>query len=52
MITTEKKYWQNGYQIRGGHFKSLALSFLNLAIMFCWTKKERGIITISFYKLV
>lgn len=39
MIKTEKKYWVNGYQIRGGWFKTLNLSILSYGVMFSWGKK-------------
>jgi len=35
MIKTEKKYWVNAYQTRGGgRHKTLTFSFLNIGIMF------------------
>lgn len=33
MTHTEKKYWENGYQIRGGWFKTWAFSFGDIGIM-------------------
>jgi len=34
MIITSKRHWQNGYQVRGGWHKTLALSIGRLAVMF------------------
>jgi hypothetical protein len=55
MNTTEKIYWSNGYQIRGGWFKTLALSFANIGILFCWGNKpqKQGFYkSLQFYKLI
>ena len=49
MIKTEKKYWQNGYKKMGGYFKTFAISFLNIGVMFCYGKGVRK--SLSFYKL-
>lgn len=58
LLPTERKYWLNGYQVRaGGKFKTLALSFFNLAIMICWGWKytdagyKRFLPNFVFYKL-
>ena len=55
MNTTEKIHWLNGYQVRGGWFKTLALSFANIGILFCWGNKlqKQGFYkSLQFYKLI
>lgn len=60
MITTTKKHWVNGYQVRGGWHHTLAFSLFNRGIMFSWgTMPERGgfpeqktKLKIELYKLV
>lgn len=49
MRKTEKKYWENGYSIRGGHFKQFAFSFLSLGVIIYWGKNQ--LCGINFYKL-
>ena len=51
MNKTEKKHWQNGYQVRGGWHKTLALSLWNYAIMIAWGSKMEQV-EIIFYKLI
>jgi len=49
MIKTEKKYWVNAYQVRGGgKHKTFTISILNIGIMFILYK---NIPSIEFYKL-
>lgn len=47
MRKTEKKYWANGYSIRGKWFKQWAYSFLNIGIIVSNRKQF-----IHFYKLI
>ena len=46
MKKTEKKYWSNGYQVRGKNFWTLTVSICNIGIML-----SKGL-KIDFYKLV
>lgn len=46
MTQTEKKHWQNGYQIRGGWHKTYALSIGSIGIILCNCRPF-----ISIYKL-
>jgi hypothetical protein len=50
MIQTEKRYWRNGYQVRGGWFKTLALSLFCYGVIINNTKNT-GVYEINFYKL-
>ena len=50
MKTTEKKHWVNGYQIRGGYFKTLNLSVLNYGLMFSYPIFNK--LKVKFYKLI
>jgi len=56
MKTTQKKHWQNGYQVRGGWYKTIALSLFNYAIMFSWGElpngERREKITMEIFKLI
>lgn len=38
MYETEKKYWKNGFQVRGKNFYTITLSIFNLGIMLSGTK--------------
>lgn len=46
MKKTEKKYWVNGLQTRGGNYKTFTISIGNIGIMFDNKFK------VYFYKLV
>ena len=50
MIKTEKKHWVNGYQIRGGYFKTFNLSIFNRGVMFSYPVAKK--IEVRFYKLI
>ena len=53
MKTTEKKYWKNGRQKRGGYFNTFNFSIFNLGVMFTWIiDKEPKRIEIDFFKLI
>lgn len=56
MTETFKKYWVNGYQIRGSWFKSYTLNIGNIGVMFMWGKNyitgDRPDQFIRFYKLI
>lgn len=47
MTHTEKRHWENGYQIRGGWFKTWTFSFGNIGVMI-----SNGDKLIQFYKLI
>lgn len=51
MKKTEKKYWQNGYSIRGEHFHQIGLSLFNYAILVSWSIKTKSLY-LTQYKLV
>jgi hypothetical protein len=40
METTQKKHWQNGYQVRGGWFHTFNFSLFSFGFMVSWGKKE------------
>jgi hypothetical protein len=50
MRKTEKKYWSNGYQVRGKGFWTYTLSVGWLGIMIC--RPFRNVEIINFYKLI
>ena len=50
MYKTEKKYWVNGYQIRGKGFWTYTLSIGWLGIMIC--RPFRNVEIVNFYKLI
>ena len=60
MITTEKKHWVNGHQVRGGWFHTWTASLAGHAVMICWGTMpkhraqgmKRNKLKIVFYKLV
>lgn len=62
MITTNKKHWVNGHQVRAGWFNTLTLSIFNLGVMFIWGIEPRNsrysfngkriVSQIKFYKLI
>lgn len=57
MTLTERKHWQNGHQVRGGYFHTLALSLplFPYALMFSWGDLpgyQQNSLTAHFYKLV
>lgn len=56
MKTTEKKYWRNGYQLRGGWFHTLNISLLNIGIMFSWGSLPNGYrkdnLKVKIFKLI
>lgn len=51
MIKTQNKHWRNGYQVRGGWFKTWAFSFLSYGVIINNTK-EKGRYWVTFYKLM
>lgn len=56
MKTTEKKYWVNGHQLRGGWFHTVNISVRSLVVMVSWGTLPNGYrhdsLKIKFYKLV
>lgn len=58
MTKTEKKHWENGYQVRGyKNYKqySYALSFLSLGIILFWSNEFKFTPyqnNVSFYHLI
>jgi hypothetical protein len=46
MNITAKKYWQNGFDRRGGYFWTLAITLGNIGILFYYPGK------VSLYKLI
>lgn len=38
MKTTEKRYWVNGHQVRGGWFHTLNMSLFYYGVMVSWGK--------------
>lgn len=48
MIKTEKKYWVNGHQVRGGWFHTYTISLWNYGLLVSWGKKVEW----SWYKLI
>ena len=52
MIKTEKKHWVNGYQIRGGYFKTYTFNIKSLGVMFCINGHNIFKSWLSFYKLI
>lgn len=44
--TTEKRYWVNGHQKRGGNFHSVTASLFNWGIMVSWATGERREVTL------
>lgn len=41
MIETEKRYWVNGYQIRGGWFKTYTFSLFGYGVLIAWGRKTK-----------
>jgi hypothetical protein len=55
MKKTEKRYWVNGHQVRGGWFHTFNFQIFNIGIMIDWKKKSVGFTkktNIYFFKLV
>lgn len=53
MLTTEKKYWINGYMFFGGNrYKTYSISLGNYAVMFCVSSKGFKKSGIYFYHLI
>lgn len=54
MIKTEKKYWSNGWSLRGGFYNAYALNIFNLGIIIYWSsQKDRKVKQhLYFYKLI
>lgn len=55
MTITEKAHWVNGYQIRGGWFKTFTFLIFNLGVLIYWGSKpnNQGFIKgLQFYKLI
>ena len=50
MEKTEKKYWVNGHQVRGGYFHSFTMSLFFIGIMLSYNSKTKNTY-LSFYKL-
>ena len=48
--TTEQKHWVNGYQLRGGYFRTLNISLLGYGIMFSYPIANS--INVTLFKLV
>jgi len=49
---TEKSYWSNGHQIRGGSFHTFAGSIFNFAAMLSFDKKRFfKTLSLKFYNL-
>ena len=49
MKKTEKKYWLNGYHVRGKNFRTIAMNIGNIGIMLYGNGL---LVKISFYKLI
>ena len=55
MITTDKRFWVNGIEKRGGYFYTVALSIKKLGLMLCFARYDnilKSDIEIVFYKLI
>lgn len=50
MIKTEQKHWVNGYQIRGGYFRTYTFDIFALGFMLVWGKGVRA--RLSIFKLI
>jgi len=54
MEKTEKKYWVNGHQVRGGFFHTFNFSIFNIGMMISYGCAicKNGTIHLNFYKLI
>lgn len=57
MITTDKKHWVNGHQVRGGFFHTVTfqLPLTNKAVMISWGQGKKAPafrLKVKLYKLV
>jgi hypothetical protein len=50
MKKTEKKYWVNGHHVRGKDFHTLAVSYKNNAVLFCFSFSLKYI-SFQFFQL-